>query len=60
MLDRGDDIQRHVPKWGRGRPQKSWFTTTVLPEGDPLPVGTFRCTSCGYLEQYAMEEFAAE
>jgi len=32
---------------------------TKLPEG-VLPIGTFRCSGCGYLESYADPRFDAE
>ena len=60
ILDHGDHGHARVTKWGRGRPRKSWMFGTHQPSGDPLPIGTYRCARCGYLEQYASEEFAAE
>lgn len=50
---------RHVSAWARGAPVKSlWFLTYVLLR-NTLSIGTFRCESCGYLESFAREEFAA-
>ena len=51
---------RVVPQWARGAPLKSLWSGTKLPEGDFVPVGTYRCSSCGYLESYARDEFAAK
>jgi hypothetical protein len=48
---------RVVSSWARGAPLKSWIFETVVP-ADKLPIGAFRCSSCGYLESYAREEFA--
>ena len=50
---------RVVSKWAEGTPRKSFWTGTKLPDEKPVPIGTFRCSSCGYLESYAREEFAA-
>jgi hypothetical protein len=47
-----------VSHWAKGAPVKSlWFGTKR--SDAQLPVGTFRCSSCGYLEAYARQEFAA-
>ena len=50
---------RIVSHWGAGPPEKSfWFGTKLAHE--LIPIGTFRCTSCGFLESYARPEFAAK
>ena len=49
-----------VSQWVAGPPLKSIWTGTKLPKQDPVPVGTFRCAGCGYLESYARPEFAAK
>jgi hypothetical protein len=46
----------HVSTWAAGRPRKSWFRDTHL-TGRSLPIGTFRCPQCGFLESYARPEF---
>ena len=51
---------RLVSQWGPGAPLKSFWTGMKLPEGDLIPIGTYRCSSCGFLESYAREEFAAK
>lgn len=49
-----------VSRWAAGVPQKSFWTgTKSVSEDIVIPVGTFRCESCGYLESYARPEFAA-
>ena len=49
-----------VSHWAAGAPQKSFWTGTKVPKGDKMiPIGTYRCASCGYLEAYAKPEFAA-
>jgi hypothetical protein len=46
-------------RWAAGVPQKSWFTgTKPVPKDTVIPVGTFRCVTCGFLESYARQEFA--
>lgn len=45
--------------WFGGRPKKSFWTGTKVPERGGLPIGTFRCDECGLLEFYAAEEFTA-
>jgi hypothetical protein len=51
---------RIVSQWAVGAPQKSFWTGTKLPDEALIPIGTFRCTSCGFLESYARPEFAAQ
>lgn len=47
-----------VSHWAKGAPLKaSFWMGTKRPEAQ-LPIGTFRCSSCGYLEGYARQEFA--
>ena len=48
-------------RWISGTHRTSFWTNVVIPSGATvLPVGTFRCSSCGYLEAYARSEFAAQ
>ena len=49
---------RLVSRWAPGAPQKSFWNGTKLPD-DSVPIGSFRCESCGYLELYARHKFAA-
>ncbi len=49
---------RTPSEWAPGAPRDSFWTGTKLPEGEMVPIGAFRCTSCGYLEFYARPEFA--
>ena len=49
-----------VSRWAAGTPQKSFWTGTKRgPDESIIPIGAFRCASCGYLESYARLEFAA-
>ena len=51
---------RIVSQWAEGVPQKSFWMGTKLPDDELVPIGTYRCSSCGYLESYARQEFAAK
>jgi hypothetical protein len=48
-----------VSNWVEGAPEKSWRGTSA-PADKCTPVGTFRCSQCGFLESYARPEFAAK
>lgn len=43
--------------WVEGPPEKSFWSQTRVPSDKKIPIGTFRCPSCGYLESYARAEF---
>jgi len=51
-----------VSTWVEGAPGKpTWFGTCVpAPAEKSVPIGTFRCSMCGFLESYARPEFAAK
>jgi len=51
---------RIVSQWAAGAPLKSFWTGTKLPDEKLVPIGTYRCSSCGFLELYARQEFAAK
>jgi hypothetical protein len=56
---------RAVSHWAEGAPEKKWpyiersWAGAKLPE-EVIPIGTFRCSSCGFLESYARDEFSSE
>jgi hypothetical protein len=50
---------RVVSQWVPGAPRESFWLGTKVPD-DHLPIGTYRCSSCGFLESYARTEFAAK
>jgi hypothetical protein len=50
---------RLVSHWSAGQPQKSFWTGTKPPDDRQIPIGTFRCKSCGFLESWARTEFEA-
>ena len=50
-----------VSHWAPGVPHKSFWVGTKTPERALLvPIGTFRCGSCGFLESYADPSYAAQ
>ncbi len=51
---------RMVSSWVEGAPEKSTWTGTKVPTEKTIPVGTFRCSGCGFLESYAQPEFASK
>ena len=53
LLESTDHGGRGVTKWVEGAPEKSIWTGLRLGERQVLPVVTFRCLHCGYLESYA-------
>lgn len=62
-MDQGfvlDNSDREVGQWAAGAPLKSFWLRTKLPDEELVPIGTYRCSSCGYLELYARQEFAAK
>jgi hypothetical protein len=46
-----------VNVWVEGPPEKSFWTGTKVPQDKCIPIGTFRCAACGFLESYARPEF---
>jgi hypothetical protein len=46
-----------VSTWVEGPPEKSFWSGTKVPRDRCVPIGTFRCADCGYLESYAHPEF---
>ena len=51
---------RLVSHWAEGSPQKSFWFGTKMPDEKLVPIGTFRCKLCGFLEEYARAEFTAQ
>ncbi len=52
--------KRMVSTWVEGAPEKSFWQSAKVSADKCVPVGTFRCSACGFLESYARPEFAAE
>ena len=51
---------RFVSSWIAGMPEKSFWLATKEPSLGGIPIGVFRCASCGFLESYAHDDFAAK
>jgi hypothetical protein len=51
---------RLISHWVPGAPQKSFWVGTKAPDANVIPIGVFRCSACGFLEQYAGHKFAAQ
>ena len=50
----------HVASWVRGTPKRSFWQGIKIDGKLPIPIGTFRCSSCDFLESYAERSFAAQ
>ncbi len=58
-MERGFVIDGHQngysqERWTPGEPVQSFWTGLKLQKEKLVPVTTFRCPVCGYLESYAM------
>lgn len=53
LLDQGHGGSRSQSQWVAGQPQKSFWTGLTIKGRHVLPVVTYRCERCGYLESYA-------
>jgi hypothetical protein len=53
VLDRYHHSSLTQETWVEGPPQRSFWWGLTLKDRETLPVATFRCRSCGYLEGYA-------
>jgi hypothetical protein len=53
VADKGHYSVPDVQKWVEGRPERSFWSGLKLKDRDVLPVSTYRCERCGYLEFYA-------
>jgi hypothetical protein len=50
----------HQPRWVEGTPQVSFWSGLKVRGKERLPITTYRCPACGYLESYAKAEEAQE
>jgi hypothetical protein len=55
-----DGPKRVVSTWVEGAPESTFWHSAKVPAEKCIPVGTFRCSVCGFLEAYARSEFAAK
>ena len=53
VIDRGNSDRKYVQQWVEGVPEKSFWTGLSVRKRAVLPVTTYRCASCGFLESYA-------
>ncbi len=60
FLFESEGPNRVVSTWVEGPPEKSWLGSAKVPKDTCIPVGTFRCSGCGFLKSYARPEFAAQ
>ena len=51
--------KRMVSTWVEGAPESALWKSANVPADKCIPVGTFRCSLCGFLKSYARPEFAA-
>lgn len=58
LLDRGDHNSPSQSVWIRGVPEPSFWTGLKMGGKEKLPVLTYRCSKCGYLESYALASTA--
>ena len=63
-LERGfvaDKAHYSVPelqKWVEGAPEHSFWSGIKLKNREVIPVMTYRCERCGFLESYALPQIA--
>ena len=53
VADRTHHSAAAVPSWVEGQPERSVWTGLKLSGKPRLDIATWRCTRCGFLEQYA-------
>ena len=53
VLDQTHDAVMRQSAWIEGAPEPSFWTGLKLKGHQRLPVTTYRCSACGYLESYA-------
>ncbi|MDH5507997.1 MAG: PF20097 family protein [Anaerolineae bacterium] len=44
-----------IPTWNPGIPKRGWLGTLKLDSRKYIPIRTFRCIQCGFLESFAKE-----
>jgi hypothetical protein len=56
IVDHGHYNYTQVETWVEGEPKTSYWSGLKISGRQQLPVTTYRCQSCGYLEAYAVSE----
>ena len=59
IVDWAQGGARRVSSWVEGAPEKTFWSGISAPDDKQIPVATFRCSGCGYLESFAQLEFGA-
>lgn len=59
VLDLVDLGNFHVPNWFSGVPQRGGWQSIKVEQKKAIPIATFRCSACGFLESYAERQFDA-
>jgi hypothetical protein len=52
-----DKVHATLPVWRAGEAQKSFWAGVTSSSETRIPIRTFRCVKCGFLESYARPEF---
>lgn len=60
ILDHGHYNAKMVNTWVEGEPVKSFWSGIKTSDKQRFAIKTFRCTECGYLENYATEEASSD
>lgn len=47
---------RAISSWVEGEPKRSMWSGVKLEGKQPIEIETWRCTRCGFIEQYAKGE----
>ena len=55
LLESKHGNARDTTRWVEGEPERSFWTGLKLKGHAMLPVETFRCKRCGFLESYARD-----
>lgn len=53
IMDRGHYSVPDVAKWVEGAPQRSFWRGLDTRDREVLPLASYRCEQCGYVEFYA-------
>jgi len=53
VADKADYSVPETQKWVEGAPERSFWWGLKLKDRSVIPVSTYRCERCGYLESYA-------
>ncbi len=56
VLDQAHGGARAISSWVEGEPQQSFWFGLKLEGREPMAIVSWRCTRCGFIEQYAKSE----